>query len=49
MQTLNSDVQHMTADARQDFEGHAVSLKVNNAHNDDSSLIEPLKKDGLLG
>lgn len=49
VQTPDTDVRHMIAESRQDFEGYPVGVKVNNVRNDDPGLIEPLKKDDLFG
>lgn len=49
VQTSEADIAAMMADARQDFEGHAVSVRVNNVRNDGPDLIEPLRKDDLFG
>ncbi|MNP32478.1 hypothetical protein D3C76_1256600 [compost metagenome] len=38
--TPGEQVQEAIASARQDFVGHAVSLRVNSAQNDDPQLIE---------
>ncbi|MDE3735534.1 SOS response-associated peptidase [Pseudomonas resinovorans] len=38
--TAANDVQALIANARQDFEGHAISTRVNNVRNDDAGLLE---------
>lgn len=48
-QASEPDVALMTADARQDFEGHAVSVRVNSVRNDGHDLIERLLRDDLFG
>lgn len=42
-QSTEGQVDEVIANAREDFEGYAVSTKVNNARNDFQELLEPLR------